>query len=78
MKGCLDFLDFVYKRFGFTFKLFLSTRPEKFLGDVEVWTHAEKVCCPTCLSFTKPAIYLKLRTVLLLVCNTTAITHNLH
>ena len=43
MKGCLDFLDFVYKRFGFTFKLNLSTRPDKFLGDVKVWDHAEKV-----------------------------------
>ncbi|KAG7270403.1 hypothetical protein CRUP_009124 [Coryphaenoides rupestris] len=28
--------------FGFTFKLNLSTRPEKFLGEPEVWDQAEK------------------------------------
>ncbi|GCC30670.1 threonine--tRNA ligase 1, cytoplasmic [Chiloscyllium punctatum] len=42
IKGCLDFLRAVYNVFGFTFKLELSTRPEKFLGDVEVWNTAEK------------------------------------
>lgn len=43
IKGCLDFLRTVYSIFGFSFKLNLSTRPEKFLGDVEVWDQAEKV-----------------------------------
>uniref|UniRef100_A0AAX7TE13 threonine--tRNA ligase n=1 Tax=Astatotilapia calliptera TaxID=8154 RepID=A0AAX7TE13_ASTCA len=43
IKGCLDFLRTVYDVFGFTFKLNLSTRPEKFLGDPEVWDQAEKV-----------------------------------
>ncbi|XP_023249300.1 threonine--tRNA ligase, cytoplasmic [Seriola lalandi dorsalis] len=42
IKGCLDFLRTVYGVFGFTFKLNLSTRPEKFLGDPEVWDQAEK------------------------------------
>lgn len=42
IKGCLDFLRTVYDVFGFTFKLNLSTRPEKFLGDPEVWNQAEK------------------------------------
>uniref|UniRef100_A0A665VSX6 threonine--tRNA ligase n=1 Tax=Echeneis naucrates TaxID=173247 RepID=A0A665VSX6_ECHNA len=42
IKGCLDFLRTVYDVFGFTFKLNLSTRPEKFLGDPEVWVQAEK------------------------------------
>ncbi|XP_072108588.1 threonine--tRNA ligase 1, cytoplasmic [Mobula birostris] len=42
IKGCLDFLRAVYDAFGFTFKLELSTRPEKFLGDIEVWNTAEK------------------------------------
>ncbi|GCB76470.1 threonine--tRNA ligase 1, cytoplasmic [Scyliorhinus torazame] len=41
IKGCLDFLRAVYDVFGFTFKLELSTRPENFLGDVEVWNTAE-------------------------------------
>lgn len=43
IKGCLDFLRTVYTVFGFTFKLNLSTRPEKFLGEPEVWDQAEKV-----------------------------------
>ncbi|XP_075697820.1 threonine--tRNA ligase 1, cytoplasmic isoform X1 [Rhinoderma darwinii] len=42
IKGCLHFLRSVYDVFGFTFKLNLSTRPEKFLGDIEVWDQAEK------------------------------------
>uniref|UniRef100_UPI00358E2C63 threonine--tRNA ligase 1, cytoplasmic isoform X1 n=1 Tax=Myxine glutinosa TaxID=7769 RepID=UPI00358E2C63 len=42
IKGCLDFLNCVYGVFGFSFRLQLSTRPEKYLGDVEVWNHAEK------------------------------------
>ncbi|XP_056401329.1 threonine--tRNA ligase 1, cytoplasmic isoform X2 [Hyla sarda] len=42
IKSCLDFLRAVYNVFGFTFKLNLSTRPEKFLGDIEVWNQAEK------------------------------------
>lgn len=43
IKGCLDFLRTVYNVFGFSFKLNLSTRPEKFLGDIEIWDQAEKV-----------------------------------
>uniref|UniRef100_A0A8C1UGV6 threonine--tRNA ligase n=1 Tax=Cyprinus carpio TaxID=7962 RepID=A0A8C1UGV6_CYPCA len=42
MKGCLDFLRCVYDVFGFSFQLHLSTRPEKFLGDIAVWNQAEK------------------------------------
>ncbi|XP_064607541.1 threonine--tRNA ligase 1, cytoplasmic-like isoform X2 [Liolophura sinensis] len=40
--GCLEFLKCVYGVFGFTFKLVLSTRPEKYLGEIEVWDRAEK------------------------------------
>lgn len=43
IKGCLEFLQSVYATFGFSFQLSLSTRPESFLGDVEVWDEAEKV-----------------------------------
>lgn len=51
IKGCLDFLRTVYDVFGFSFKLNLSTRPEKFLGDPEIWEQAEKVISlPLCLS----------------------------
>ncbi|XP_034093049.1 threonine--tRNA ligase 1, cytoplasmic isoform X2 [Gymnodraco acuticeps] len=42
IKGCLDFLRTVYNVFGFSFKLNLSTRPEKYLGEPEVWEQAEK------------------------------------
>ncbi|XP_072917537.1 threonine--tRNA ligase 1, cytoplasmic-like isoform X1 [Hemitrygon akajei] len=42
IKGCLDFLQTVYQVFGFSFRLYLSTRPEKFLGDVAIWDQAEK------------------------------------
>ena len=41
MAGCFDFLQRVYGLFGFAFKLELSTRPEKFLGDIETWNAAE-------------------------------------
>jgi threonyl-tRNA synthetase len=37
----LDFMKDVYETFGMTYKLELSTRPAKGLGDVELWTRAE-------------------------------------
>jgi len=40
--GCIDFLKTVYNIFNFTFSLKLSTRPEKYLGELEVWNAAEK------------------------------------
>ncbi|XP_011298382.1 threonine--tRNA ligase, cytoplasmic isoform X2 [Fopius arisanus] len=40
--GALDFLKHIYTVFGFTFKLCLATRPEKYLGELEVWNDAEK------------------------------------
>lgn len=43
IKSCLDFLKSVYAVFGFTFQLHLSTRPENYLGELEIWNHAEKV-----------------------------------
>lgn len=36
-----DFLKCIYGLFGFPFKLKLSTRPEKYLGDIETWNIAE-------------------------------------
>ncbi|KAI9697851.1 MAG: threonyl-tRNA synthetase [Bogoriella megaspora] len=36
-----DFLRVVYGKFGFTFKMKLSTRPDQFLGDIETWNAAE-------------------------------------
>jgi threonyl-tRNA synthetase len=43
MAVCFDFLQSVYGMFGFEFSLKLSTRPEKYLGEIETWTKAEKV-----------------------------------
>jgi len=42
MAGCMEFLKHVYGIFGFTYQLRLSTRPEKYIGDIEVWNAAEK------------------------------------
>lgn len=40
--GALDFLKHIYGIFGFSFELKLSTRPEKYLGEIETWNKAEK------------------------------------
>lgn len=52
--SCLDFLSHVYKTFGFTFNLVLSTRPEKYLGDLEVWNSAEKALEESLNKFGQP------------------------
>ncbi|VVT53527.1 uncharacterized protein SAPINGB_P003618 [Magnusiomyces paraingens] len=39
--GVFDFLQKVYGIFGFEFKMELSTRPEKYVGDIETWNDAE-------------------------------------
>lgn len=43
MNGCFEFLNHIYGIFGFDFHLKLSTRPENYLGEIEVWNKAEKV-----------------------------------
>ena len=40
--GALDFMRYVYTTFGMSYKLELSTRPKKALGDVELWNKAEE------------------------------------
>lgn len=52
--SCLDFLSFVYGKFGFTFNLVLSTRPEKYLGDLEIWNSAEKALEESLNKFGQP------------------------
>ncbi|KNE54819.1 threonine-tRNA ligase [Allomyces macrogynus ATCC 38327] len=42
MESCIQFLQHIYGIFGFTFSLRLSTRPESYLGEIEVWDEAEK------------------------------------
>jgi len=39
--GALEFMKEVYTTFGMTYKLELSTRPEKALGDIDLWEKAE-------------------------------------
>ena len=39
--GCLEFLDYIYGIFGYSYSLELSTRPEKYLGTLDQWDHSE-------------------------------------
>jgi len=39
--GCLAMVGFLYQRFGFNFKLRLSTRPQAHMGDEATWDAAE-------------------------------------
>ncbi len=41
IKGVIKLIDEIYKKFGFSYKLELSTRPEKFLGEIKDWDMAE-------------------------------------
>ncbi|SCU92527.1 LAMI_0E10880g1_1 [Lachancea mirantina] len=41
IENIFDFLKFVYGIFGFEFKMELSTRPEKYVGEIETWNNAE-------------------------------------
>jgi threonyl-tRNA synthetase len=42
IKECLDFVSYVYTIFGFTYKLNLSTRPLKYMGEIAEWDKAEQ------------------------------------
>jgi threonyl-tRNA synthetase len=52
--GVLDFLDYVYGQFGFTFNLELSTRPEVRLGDDAQWDQAEAALEEALNKFGRP------------------------
>lgn len=54
IKGVLDFIDYVYEIFGFKYELELSTRPEKYLGDIETWNEAERQLTEALNEFGKP------------------------
>lgn len=43
INSVLDMLDSVYKLFDFKYELSLSTRPEKFIGNVKTWDYAEDI-----------------------------------
>ncbi|KAH9605260.1 hypothetical protein KSS87_023335 [Heliosperma pusillum] len=54
VRGALDFINYVYDVFGFTYELKLSTRPEKFLGDIQTWDKAEAALTEALDEFGKP------------------------
>ena len=55
IKRVLDFSLFMLKSFEFNeFKLFLSTRPEKYVGNIEVWDKAEEALRNTLIASGLP------------------------
>jgi threonyl-tRNA synthetase len=42
IERAVDLADLMMKTFGFTYKPFLSTRPEKAIGSVEIWDRAQE------------------------------------
>ncbi|KAJ3676118.1 hypothetical protein LUZ60_003530 [Juncus effusus] len=54
VKAVLNFIDHAYKIFGFTYELELSTRPEKYLGEIETWDKAESALSDALNEFGKP------------------------
>ena len=43
IKGVIDFIKYVYDKFEMKFSVGLSTRPEKYIGDLEIWNKAESI-----------------------------------
>lgn len=52
--GCLSFLDYVYSVFGFSYDLYLSTRPADRLGEESLWDQAESALENALNQFGKP------------------------
>ncbi|MDO4605212.1 MAG: threonine--tRNA ligase [Helcococcus sp.] len=42
IKGIMNLAKEIYSKFGFEYKVFISTRPEDFMGSPELWDRAEK------------------------------------
>ncbi|MFC5603327.1 threonine--tRNA ligase [Sporosarcina koreensis] len=40
--GVLDLIDDIYSKFGFSYEVELSTRPENYMGSIDLWNEAEK------------------------------------
>ncbi len=43
IKNLIDFIGFIYQTFGFSYRVELSTKPEKAMGDQKIWDKAEKI-----------------------------------
>ncbi|XP_010274327.1 PREDICTED: threonine--tRNA ligase, mitochondrial 1-like [Nelumbo nucifera] len=54
VRSVLEFISYAYGIFGFTFELELSTRPEKYLGEIETWEKAEAALTEALNEFGKP------------------------
>jgi threonyl-tRNA synthetase len=52
--AALNFLQHVYTVLGFTMTMCLSTRPEDYLGELEVWNQAEKALSESLNDFGQP------------------------
>lgn len=50
----LEFVKYCYDLFGFSFKLGLSTRPENYLGSIEMWEKAEAILADALNRFGMP------------------------
>jgi threonyl-tRNA synthetase len=54
IKDCLEFINHVYGVFGFSFDLRLSTRPEKYMGELSLWENAEAQLTKALEEFGQP------------------------
>jgi threonyl-tRNA synthetase len=54
MDNCINFLNSVYTKFGFEFELTLSTRPDEFIGSLDLWAAAEQQLKDSLDKFKKP------------------------
>ncbi|MEF9968029.1 MAG: threonine--tRNA ligase [Longicatena sp.] len=49
VKELIQFIDRVYAKFGLTYRIELSTRPEKkYIGDIAIWDESEKALALAC------------------------------
>src|SRR5690554_6598742 len=49
----IEFIDRFYAVFGLTYKIELSTRPEKYIGEIEMWDKSEEALKQACLAANK-------------------------
>jgi threonyl-tRNA synthetase len=50
----LKFVEYLYKLFGFSYELGLSTRPDRYLGSLDLWEKAEGILADVLNKFGKP------------------------
>jgi hypothetical protein len=50
----LNFVDHTYNLFGMKYKVYVSTRPDKYIGDLDTWNKAEEIL-KKCVQSYKPS-----------------------